>query len=76
MKRDASRGHAAAVLVAPWASVAVFAALWLGVLVPRALEGQPVLVCLGLLAGLALACFVAAAVTFSRDVLTGRWPRV
>jgi len=72
---NASPRRAAVVLLAPWAFVAVFGGLWLGVVVPRALEGQPALVCVALLAGLALACFVAAAVTFSRDVLTGRWPR-
>jgi hypothetical protein len=62
------------VLVAPWTFVSVFAAVWLGVLVPRALDGHAALICISLLAGVALASFAIAAVTFSRDVLSGRWP--
>jgi hypothetical protein len=62
------------VLVAPWTFVCVFAALWVGVLVPRALDGHAALICLSLLAGVALVSFCVAAVTFSRDVLSGRWP--
>jgi hypothetical protein len=62
------------VLIAPWAFVCVFAAVWVAVLVPRALEGHAALACIMILAGLALASFVVAAVTFSRDVLNGRWP--
>ena len=62
------------VLVAPWLFVSAFAAVWLGVLVPRARDGHAALICVSLLAGVALACFAVAAVTFSRDVLSGRWP--
>ena len=62
------------VLVAPWLFVVLFAALWLGVLLPRAQSGHAALVCVSLLAGLALVSFAIAAVTFSRDVLAGRWP--
>jgi len=62
------------VLIAPWTFVGLFAALWLGVLAPRALDGHAALICLNLLAASALVAFVCAAVTFSRDVLSGRWP--
>ena len=62
------------VLVAPWLFVIVFAWIWIALLVPRALDGHAVLMCISFLAGVALACFFVAAVTFSRDVLRGRWP--
>jgi hypothetical protein len=62
------------VLVAPWLFVGVLAAFWLGVLVPRAFEGHVALICLNLLVASALVSFVLAAVTLSRDVLSGRWP--
>jgi uncharacterized membrane protein len=62
------------VLVAPWVFVIAFAWIWVALLVPRALDGHPALVCISFLAGVALACFFVAAVTFSRDVLRGRWP--
>jgi hypothetical protein len=68
------RWQRASVLLAPWAFVCVFAAVWLGLLLPRAFAGQAALICVTTMAGLALACFVVAAVTFSRDVLSGRWP--
>jgi hypothetical protein len=61
-------------LIAPWLLVVGFGAFWLAVLLPRAAGGQPALICLTFLAGLGLVCFLVAAVTFSRDVLTGRWP--
>jgi hypothetical protein len=69
-----SRQMRIGVLIAPWTFVGVFAGVWLGVLVPHATGGQIAVVCLSTLAGLALVSFVAAAVTFSRDVLNGRWP--
>ena len=62
------------VLVAPWAFVLVFAVVWFGVLLPRAMEGHAVLACIAVLATVALVSFALAAVTFSRDVLSGRWP--
>ena len=68
------RRQQVAVLVAPWTFVVVFSAIWLGVLVPRALAGPPIVVLIGVFAGCALVTFWLAAVTFSRDVLGGRWP--
>jgi hypothetical protein len=68
------RGQRIRVLIAPWAFVALFAVVWVGILVPRALGGQAALICISVLAGLALLSFVIAAVSFSRDVLAGRWP--
>ena len=68
------RSQRIGVLVAPWLCVGLLAAFWLGVLVPRAFEGHAALICLNLLMASALASFAWAAVTFSRDVLRGRWP--
>jgi hypothetical protein len=68
------RRQQVAVLVAPWTFVAVFSSIWLGVLVPRALAGPPIVFLIGVLAGCVLVTFWMAAVTFSRDVLGGRWP--
>jgi hypothetical protein len=48
--------------------------LWAALLLPRALVGHPALICLSTLALCALVSFAVAAVTFSRDVLSGRWP--
>lgn len=62
------------VVLVPWVFVLAFSAVWCLLLLPRAFEGHAALICVCLFAGLALACFVVAAVTFSRDVLTGRWP--
>jgi hypothetical protein len=62
------------VLIAPWMFVGVFAGLWVGVLVPHASGGQTAWLVVSAVAGLALVSFVVAAVTFSRDVLVGRWP--
>jgi hypothetical protein len=52
----------------------LFAGVWFGVLFPRALEGNWALACVSAFAALALVAFFVAAATFSKDVLTGRWP--
>jgi hypothetical protein len=54
--------------------VLVFGAVWLAILLPRALVGHPALICLSLFALVAWVSFAVAAFTFSRDVLGGRWP--
>ena len=64
----------AAVLIAPWAFVLGLGGVWLGLLLPRVPSGSAPLVCLTLIAGLALISFIVAVVTFTQDVLGGRWP--
>ena len=62
------------VLLVPWAFLGVFAALYVGLLVPRLRDGQPAALCIGGFAALVFVCFFVAALTFSRDVLADRWP--
>jgi hypothetical protein len=69
-----TRGRRLSVLVAPWLFVCAFAAIWFGVLLPRAMDGNVLLIGVCALAGCALVSFALAAVTFSWDVLRGRWP--
>ncbi len=58
----------------PWVFLVVFAALYLLLALPRVREGQPLAICLGAFVALVFVVFLVAAVTFSRDVLTSRWP--
>jgi hypothetical protein len=62
-----------AAVAVPWAFLVVFAALYLLLIMPRMREGAIAALCFGGFLALVFACFFAAAVTFSRDVLTGRW---
>jgi hypothetical protein len=71
-KLSASRRLAA--LAVPWAFLLVFAFLYVTFLWPRVTTGGLVPVCFGAVVGLVFFSFAAAAVTFSRDVLSGRYP--
>ncbi len=62
------------VLLVPWSFVVSLGALYMGLLMPRLPTGPWFAVGLGLLAAVVLSVFVVAAITFSRDVLAGRWP--
>jgi hypothetical protein len=62
------------VVLVPWGFLAIFAALYVAVLVPRLGEGQFAAVCFGGLAALVFVSFLVAAITFSHDVLLDRWP--
>jgi hypothetical protein len=66
-------GKLAAVLV-PWVFLCLFATVYAFVLLPRMRDGAWLALCLGAFVAFVFVCFVAAAVTFSRDVLAGRWP--
>ena len=68
-----SGGRLGALLV-PWVFLAVFAALYLLFIAPRLREGAWLAVCVGAFVALVFLSFFAAALSFSRDVLTGRWP--
>jgi hypothetical protein len=63
-----------AVLLLPWAFLALFAALYVTILWPQARGGHFLAMCVGLFAALVFISFAAAALTFSRDVLIGRYP--
>ena len=67
-------GKKLAVLLLPWAFLVVFGFLYLRVLLPRAQEGHALAVCLGAFIALVFVSFLVAAVSFSRDVLAGRYP--
>jgi hypothetical protein len=62
------------VLLVPWVFVAVYAAIYVALVVPRALNGHILGMCIGAVIGAVWVIFAVAAVTFSRDVLAGRWP--
>jgi hypothetical protein len=66
-------GRLAALLV-PWTFVLVFSALYVWLLLPRVLEGHLLGVFVGVFVAFTLAVSTLAALTFSRDILTGRWP--
>jgi hypothetical protein len=63
-----------AALIVPWAFLCVFAFIYSLVLLPRMRDGAWLALCLGAFVAFVFVCFVVAAVTFSRDVLLGRWP--
>jgi hypothetical protein len=63
-----------AALLVPWVFLVVFAFIYLTFAWPRLSAGGLVPVCFGLVVGLVFVSFVVAAVTFSRDVLSGRYP--
>ena len=62
------------VLALPWVFVALFAWLVINFLLPRVLDGQVLAIILGVLVVMAFTSFTIAAVTFSRDVVAGRYP--
>jgi hypothetical protein len=58
----------------PWVFLALFAAIYLTVALPRVLEGHVVAICVGAFVALVFVVFTVAAITFSRDVVLNRWP--
>jgi hypothetical protein len=64
----------ARVLLVPWSFLAIYAAIYILFVLPRAAHGSV----FGLIAAVVIAAvwliFAVAAVTFSRDVLAGGWP--
>ena len=61
-------------LAVPWLFLVAFAAAYVLLLLPRVRDGHLVALCVGAFVTLVFVAFVVAAITFSRDVLTGRWP--
>jgi hypothetical protein len=69
-----SAGRKLVAIAVPWVFLVVFAALYLLLALPRVRDGHPLAICLGAFVALVFVVFFVAAVTFSRDVLTSRWP--
>jgi tetrahydromethanopterin S-methyltransferase subunit E len=62
------------VLLVPWVFLCAFAGVYAFVLLPRMRDGAWLALCFGAFVAFVFLCFFVAAVTFSRDVLAGRWP--
>ena len=73
-RRDLSGGQKVAVLLVPWLFLAIFAFLFSNFLLPHARSGHVAAVCFAMFVGMTFISFTIAAVTFSRDVLAGRYP--
>ena len=67
-------GRKAVAVAVPWVFLVAFATLYIVLALPRVREGQPLALCLGAFVALVFVVFLVAAVTFSRDVLSNRWP--
>ena len=63
-----------AALVVPWLFLVIFVTLIRLFLWPQVVEGRVLAMCIGAFMVIVLASFTVAAVTFSRDVLNGRYP--
>ena len=74
MTSSLSGSRRAALLALPWAFLIVFAYLYFTIILPRALSQHLLGACFGLFVGMVFVTFVVAALTFSRDVLSGRYP--
>ena len=61
-------------LVIPWLFLAVYATMYWALVLPRVSGGSIVALCIGAFIAVVFVVFLAAAVTFSRDVLQNRWP--
>jgi hypothetical protein len=72
--RRLSGGRRLAVLLLPWLYLTLFALLYAVFVWPRASGGHLLGVLLAGVAGEVFLVFAVAAVTFTRDVLTGRYP--
>ena len=69
-----SFGRKVVTVAVPWVFLAAFAVLYAFLFLPRLREGSVLAVCVGAFIALVFVSFFVAAITFSRDVLLGRWP--
>ena len=67
-------GRKVVAVAVPWVFLVVFAAVYVLLALPRITQGNPVAICLGAFVALVFVVFFVAALTFSRDILTSRWP--
>jgi len=61
-------------LLVPWLFLAFFLFMYYRFLLPQLLEGHLVLRCVAAFVAVVVVSFTIAAITFSRDVITGRYP--
>jgi ABC-type protease/lipase transport system fused ATPase/permease subunit len=71
---DVSPARKIVAIAVPWVFLALFAAIYMLVAVPRVLEGHVLAMCVGAFVALVFVVFFVAAITFSRDVVLNRWP--
>jgi hypothetical protein len=69
-----TRAERLGVLLVPWTFIVLFDGLYVEFLLPRVREGHAIAIVLGVFVTFVLIVSIVAAITFSRDVLTGRWP--
>jgi len=58
----------------PWVFLVVFAVVYALLALPRVMQGDAAAICIGAFIALVFVVFFVAAITFSRDILTNRWP--
>jgi hypothetical protein len=68
------RSHRAALVAVPWLFLMLFAAMFTGLVWPRATDGHVVAMIVSAIMAIGFVCSSAAAITFSRDVIVGRYP--
>ena len=74
MRPGLSGSRRVAALLVPWVFLAVFVFVYVTFLLPRVTAGGLLPLCFGAVVALVFVSFAVAAVTFSRDVLSGRYP--
>jgi 4-amino-4-deoxy-L-arabinose transferase-like glycosyltransferase len=67
-------GKKLAVLMVPWLFLAFFVFIYYQFLWPMLQDGHILLRCLATFVAVVVVSFTVAAITFSRDVITGRYP--
>ena len=66
--------HRAALVAMPWLFLVLFASVFIALVWPRAADGHVVAMIVSVLMAIGLVCSSAAAITFGRDVILGRYP--
>jgi hypothetical protein len=69
-----SGGKKLAAFMVPWIFMAFFLFMYVTFMIPHLTDGHLAMRCLGAFVTVALLSFSIATVTFSRDVLRGRYP--
>jgi hypothetical protein len=63
-----------AVLLLPWIFLGIFITLYRTFMWGHVTDGNALAICLNVFVAIVFLSFVAAAITFSRDVISGRYP--
>ena len=69
-----SGGKKFAVLMVPWLFLAFFLFMYSRFLLPQLMDGNILLRCLAAFVAVVVVSFTIAAITFSRDVISGKYP--